>query len=331
MTSPIVHIGFHKTATSWFQTAIYPQLTSHRYIDRDHVRQLFMGGDAFHFDPVHTRLALGLDGETLPPLISEEDLSGILHIGLASSYIAKEMARRIHATMPESEILIFVRSQFSAAYSWYSQYLREGGTSSVKRYLFPDEYIYTGKSTSFKTARFNFAQIEYKGLIEEYDRLFGRERVHIFAYEDFARDRRSTLDTIKRRLAIEWASNALSAKGVNPSYRRGLLPIARVLNIFTGRAVPNKWALMHVPHWYVARGKILDTLNKLSLFGDRPNPVNTIDRHTLARIAEQFWESNRWLAERLNCDLGALGYPVDPPANNMLPPVRSPLVRWARR
>jgi hypothetical protein len=331
MPSPIVHIGFHKTATSWFQTAIFPQLTSHRYINRDLVKQLFMGGDAFGFDAADTRVALGLDGKGPPPLISEEDFSGILHIGLSSSYIAKEIARRVHATMPESKILILIRSQTSAAYSWYSQYLREGGTASLQRYLFPDSYLYTGKSSSFKTARFDFSQLEYKGLIEEYDRLFGPDNVYVFAYEDFVRDQQDTLDAIKRQLDMELSGCGSSPGGVNASYRRGLLRVARILNLFTGRAVPNKKTIVHVPHWYVARRMILDTLNRLPLFGARATSESSIDRYTRERIAERFWRSNCWLAGRLNRDLGALGYPVAPPANDSLPPVRNSLLRWTRR
>ena len=31
--SVIVHIGYHKTGTTWFQKRFYPRVTSHRYIE----------------------------------------------------------------------------------------------------------------------------------------------------------------------------------------------------------------------------------------------------------------------------------------------------------
>jgi hypothetical protein len=329
--SPIVHIGFHKTATTWFQSAIFPQLTSHRFIDRELVRRLFMNGDAFDFDPPAARRALGLDEPGPPPLLSEEDLSGILHIGLSSSYIAKEMAHRIHAAMPEARILIFIRSQFTAVLSWYGQYLREGGTVSLPRYLFPDEFVHSGKTTSFKTARFDFAQLDYRVLIEEYDRLFGQDHVHVFTYEKFVSDRAGTFETMRRVLDMDFEASVDDHAGPNETYRRGLWPVARFVNLFTSRAVPNKHVLLHVPHWYVARRHILDALNRAPLFGRKPSYTKDMDQNLLGRIADRFCESNGWLAARLDLDLGSLGYPVTSRTDGAIRPVRSPLLGWTRR
>src|SRR3546814_13566300 len=47
MVQPIIHIGFHKTATSWFQKSFYGASTSHRLVDRILVRKTFLGGTAF--------------------------------------------------------------------------------------------------------------------------------------------------------------------------------------------------------------------------------------------------------------------------------------------
>ena len=48
---PLVHIGVHKTGTSWVQKRIYPRLTTHRLIDRRAIRIALMCRDAFDFDP----------------------------------------------------------------------------------------------------------------------------------------------------------------------------------------------------------------------------------------------------------------------------------------
>ena len=268
----------------------------------------------------------------IAPLISEEDLSGILHIGLASTYIAKEMARRVHAAIPEANIVIFIRSQFSAAFSWYNQYLRQGGTSSLKKYLFPDEYIHTGMATSFKTARFHFAQLDYKGLIEQYDSLYGRDQVHVFTYEEFVRDRSATIDRMRELLGIELPECQLPhGSSSNESYRRGLRGLARGLNLFTARAVSQKRTLIHIPHWYVVRRKGLDWLNKVALFGKRPNFERDMDKSIRMHIADTFGASNCWLSQRLGADLGALGYPVASPPAGPRQSIRPALWRWTRR
>lgn len=331
MASPIVHIGFHKTATSWFQACVYPRVTSHRMIDRDLARSVFMDGDAFDFHPDTARARLELDDGLPPPLICEEELSGVLHIGAASTYIAKEVAARLRATLPEAEVVIFVRSQLEAAASWYMQYLKEGGTASARRYFFPDEYLFPGRLMLFKTARFDFSQLDYAGLIGCYDRLFGREKVHVFAYEELTRDRAALLADMQQRLGFTFATESVPDETVNPSYRRGLIPVARALNLLTGRQVANKRTVLHLPYWYRASREILETLNTVPLFGGRPDAAALIDAEIRAWVAERFARSNRWLSERMGCDLGALGYSVAPTGPPLPAPRRSRLTRWMRK
>jgi hypothetical protein len=329
MAAPIVHIGFHKTATSWFQTAVYPRVTSHRPVHRELVRSIFMDSDAFHFEPSDARQRLELDGD-LPPLICEEDLSGILHIGAASTYIAKEVARRIHATMPDAQIVIFIREQVDAAASWYLQYLKEGGTASPRRYLFPDEYLYPGRLMLFKTARFNFAQLDYSGLIQTYDELFGREQVHVFAYEELKEDGAAVLARMQQSVGFTLTDGEIPSDRVNPAYRRGLMPIARVMNHFTGRQVANKRTLLHLPFWFRTRREILERLNTVPLFGRRPGARTLLNASERRWIADRFASSNAWLSERMGRDLAALGYSVGKPS--LVPaPQRTRLLRWSRK
>jgi len=330
MTAPIVHIGFHKTATSWFQTAVYPRVTSHRFVHRELVRSVFMDSDAFHFDPAEARQRLDADGDLRPPLICEEDLSGVLHIGAASTYIAKEVARRIHATMPDAHIAIFVREQVDAAASWYLQYLKEGGTASAHRYLFPDEYIYPGRLMLFKTARFNFSQLDYAGLIQAYDELFGREQVHVFAYEQLREDSAAFLSHMRQSLGFTLAGGEIPSDRVNQAYRRGLVPVARAMNHFTGRQVANKRTLLHLPFWFRTRREILDRLNAVPLLGRRPSARTLLNTSERRWIRERFASSNAWLSERMGCDLAALGYSVG--EHELAPaPQRTRLLRWSRK
>jgi hypothetical protein len=330
VTSPIIHIGFHKTATSWFQSAVYPQITSHRLIDRDLVRATFMHSSAFEFDPGKARAALELNAGLPPPLICEEELSGILHIGAASTYIAKEVAQRLHATLPDAQIVIFVREQVDAAASWYLQYLKEGGTALPRRYLFPDEYVYPGRLMLFKTARFHFSQLDYAGLIRTYDGLFGEDRVHVYAYEDLRNDNAALLTSMQRNLGIAFAGEPRPSR-VNTGYRAGLLPLARAMNLFTARQVANKRTLIHLPFWFRTRWELLERLNAISLFGRRPGAEALLDLRTREWIRGRFAQSNTWLAQRMCRDLTALGYSVGPASDEEAPPQRTRLLRWIRK
>jgi hypothetical protein len=330
MPRPILHIGFHKTATSWFQSAVYPRATSHRLIDRDLVRSVFMDSDAFDFDPVAARARLK-DGDGLaPPLLCEEELSGVLHIGAASTFIAKEVANRLHATLPDAQVVIFVRSQVDAAASWYLQYLKEGGTASARRYLFPDEYLFPGRLMLFKTPRFDFSQLDYAGLVGIYDQLFGCENVHVFAYEDLPDDGAAVLAGLQRRTGLTLADDDGPAGRINPAYRRGIIPIARAANLFTARQVANKRTLLHLPFWFRIRWEALEKLNSLPLFGGRPRAEKLIGADACRWIEQRFAKSNAWLAERMGRDLAALGYGIGP-GDPVAPPKRSSALRWTRK
>ena len=325
---PILHIGYHKTATSWFQRHVYPTLASHRYIERQLVRSTFLAGDAFGFDPQAARNALCLDDPSSPPpILCEEDLSGVLHNGSASGFIAREVARRLHATMPDARVVIFVRGQAGAAASWYQQYLREGGTAGIHRYLFPEAYRHLGHVRPFKVPHFCFSQLDYRGLVERYDDLFGQDRVIVLPYEHLAQDCPRLLRRLGTLLGAELKESACDR--LNGSYRAGLIPLLRFANLFTRRSVVDKTTLVHLPYWYAVRKALFQSLNRSPLFGPAPSTERMLGRSTLDWIAQRYWRSNRWLEERMGIALAPLGYAVDPPAAQVERPARQLPLQWA--
>lgn len=327
---PIFHIGYHKTATNWFQKHFYPAVEGHRFVDRKLVRSTLLGGSPLAFDAAAAREALGIDGGE-PVIICEEDLSGVLHnAGLGSNYIAKEQARQLHALAPDAQVVIFVRSQAAMAASCYLQYLREGGTASARRYLFPESYRHLGNVRPLKVPRFDFTQFDYDRLVAHYDSLFGRANVHVFAFEAFARDRDAFLDRFARTLGFTRPQLAGAARP-NESYRRGLIPLARFMNLFTARSVAEKWTLVHLPYWYTVRKYLLEQLNRLAVFGRRPRPRDVLGDDICSWIEHRFAEGNRALAGRMGEDLAALGYCLTPRRDSPPPtPARSPLLAWVR-
>ena len=327
--NPVIHIGFHKTGTSWFQSALYPLVRSHRLVDRDLVRSTFMGSDAFNFDALQARRILEEGSGGKPVLICEEDLSGTLHIGSASTYIAKVLAGRVRDSFADAHIVIFVRAQHDAAASWYAQYVREGGTASPRRYFFPDEYLFPGRNMPFKMARFDFSQLDFFGLIEEYDRLFGRDQVHVFAYEELVSDPSRVLKGL-RDIGLDFAEEVPMTR-VNAAYRKRLILLARATALFTGRSVVNKRTILHLPFWFKARLRLLNFLDRSRLFGARIGATDVLDAETRAWITNRFSASNRALQERMGIDLLGFGYPLVPTKNDPGDLRRPSWIRWTRK
>ena len=326
---PIFHVGLHKTGTTWFQKQFYPRVQGYRLVERRLVRSVLLARSPLDFDARSARSALGLD-EGDPAIICEEDLSGILHNGgLVTNYIAKEIASQLHAIAPEAKVVIFVRNQTSMAASLYQQYLREGGTGSVHRYLFPEDYLHLGRIRPLKAPRFDFSALEYDRLIAHYDALFGRDRVLAFAYEQFGRDPRGFLTGFCAKLGIPMPAE-LDLSPINSSYRAGLIPVARCLNLFTRRSVADKSTLLHIPYWYPARKLILRGLNRSPLFGRVPPAQHLLGTSTVSWIRQRFANSNRALEERLGADLDALGYATAAQESSVERPARSPLLQWTK-
>ncbi len=76
----LVHIGYHKTATNWFQRSYYPAVTNRTYVHRKRVRAAFLDVHALEFSPDQAIAALEV-GHTNGLILCEEELSVYLKSG----------------------------------------------------------------------------------------------------------------------------------------------------------------------------------------------------------------------------------------------------------
>ncbi len=316
---PIVHIGYHKTATTWFQKQFYPAVSNYRFVSRERVQAALLKDGAFDFDPERARAALHIDDE-MPPILCEESLSGYLHNGGLHGYLSKEMAFRLKAVLPNAQIVMFVRSQPDMVAACYQQYVRGGGTFSARRYLFPRHYLHGAARDQYKIPRFSFSHFDYFHLVEHYGSVFGRENVLVFPYEALRADRDAFIQSFSARLNLQINFEDVRKRAENPSFPMSLLLLGRLLNRFTYRTVADKAYFLHVPYLYTARGWCLEMMNRSGLFGHPPSPARLVGKSTLAWIQQRFWEGNRKLAEYTGIDLRALNYPMDPPAQAVVEP-----------
>ena len=172
---PVVHIGHSKTGTTWFQKSFYPAVTSHRFIDPRLVREALLAPHGLGFEADRARdLILGAAAGA-PPLLCDERLSGSNLAGGLHGMVAPEVARRIKATLPDARIVIGIRAQPGMLAAAYSQYVKDGGTFGVKRFLFPDSYFFAASEYRTQAPRFDLAHFEYQRLIRVYLDIFGKD------------------------------------------------------------------------------------------------------------------------------------------------------------
>lgn len=307
--TPIIHIGFPKAASTWFQKSFFPHVISPPYVDRAKVNAALLDANALTFDPSAALATMGL-AQDQPGILSEEGLCGYQHNGGIDGIVTKEFAHRIKAAFPAGRVVIFLRSQRSVIVSLYHQYVRAGGTFGPERYLFPDRYLRRPEVVTYKQPRFDVDFFLYSRIVSLYEELFGRERVHVFLYEEFRRDGIEFLRRFAEELKLEIDWERVSLRPKLAGYGATLAFIARGLNLFTRRSVLDKHYLVHIPGWYGPRRKLLETLNRTGLFGKPPTLRGLIGSEEAGRLEAHFAADNCLLAERRNLPLREMGYPM---------------------
>lgn len=301
--SIVIHIGFHKTATSWFQKQFYPKVENFKYFsNRTLFRKELINPDYFVFDANNARKII-LNTDISNTVICEENILSGLRV---SSVFSVVMAQRLHKVFPEAEIVIFIRSQPQRIASAYLYYLKEnGGTYSPKKFIKKHFDLPNQKGS------INFHHLEYHRIIEYYQELFGKQKVHVYIYEDFAKNNLDFISRYSNEMGFDVDYKTLSFERENQGLRNGLIPLARFLGGFYYSPIIHKSVFIRVPfaEGFAKRG--LRILNRFSCFGKKPNAQNLFGNIIYNDICSFYRESNRILIEKHGLTyLNEFGYPL---------------------
>ncbi len=309
MATDIIHIGYHKTGTTWFQKRFYPFVESHRYIDRKMVQQGILNPSAFKFNPKECSRILNLQQNHKPVAICEEELSGNVHSGGLRGFQSKETALRIKALFPHGHIVIFIRNQVDMAAALYRHYIREGGTYGPKRYFFPDRFRKDVARHPFKYPLFSLDHLEYVGLIRHYQELFRKSRVSIFLFEQFKEDPKGFVQEFGSMLDLAFDPERLSWSSENRGYGRNAVWLGRFLNFFSYRSVLDKHYVLRLTSNKV-RSNLPRFINKTPLRGKEQGSEEILGKKIVDFLKRRFALTNMELARLCDLPLEYFGYPM---------------------
>lgn len=196
----IIHVGLHKTATTFLQLNVWPQVSGYIYLTRPYTQhnhafnQLQYADDSLYVrDSVISELNQ-INANRL--LISDESFTGK---PLYFSYLNRSIiAKRLKDLLPEAEIVLFIRDQKDIILSHYSGYtLMPYGTKKIEDLFYRphanytyDDYLKKPQLYQMNSLYYNtndyFIHLDcflYSNLVKLYTGLF--EKCHIFLYEDF--------------------------------------------------------------------------------------------------------------------------------------------------
>jgi hypothetical protein len=109
--SVIIHIGYPKTASTWFQEMYFPKVENFDYlVDRWLFYKLFFESDSFLFDSAFTRNLISKSIAKENFILSSEQLTTSLTFGWHSGNYSIACANKLKKTYPGATIVIFIRS-----------------------------------------------------------------------------------------------------------------------------------------------------------------------------------------------------------------------------
>jgi hypothetical protein len=303
MNEPVIHIGYHKTGTTWLQRQMFAsaELGYRRIRFTQDDLDLYRIHD-FDFDAARCRAEMQhklerCEREGLIPVISMMRLSGNPHAG---GYDSRTLADRIAAVFPGARVLIVIREQRSMILSTYAQYVKMGGPCSLRSYLLtPDDSRRPG---------FRFEQFRYDRLVAHYQRLFGNERALVQAYERFREEPQPFAETVAAFCGGKAPPPEAEAAVLNRSLGPLALSLLRWLNPFVNADSLNGWS-PYASKWLSKPARLLvDGV-------DRATPRSVKDGITArwrelieSETAGRYEESNQRTAALTGLPLARWGY-----------------------
>ena len=220
--SPLIHIGYHKTATTWMQAQLFTPAHGYRMLaDHPEIFAHITRPHGLVFDPAPMRALIAERSADLPkghvPVLSSEIISGHPFYG---GQMSDTYAERVKAIAPEAKILISIRAQQNILPSVYMQYLLRGGTM-------PHAMFFAGTDVPGYLG-FDPLHFEYDRLVGLYQKLFGAQNVYVMTQESLAADMDAAchgLAGFAGNTVFDGVSDAVrKARGVSyPEYCVGIL------------------------------------------------------------------------------------------------------------
>jgi hypothetical protein len=283
---PIIHIGYHKTGTSYLQRNIFERFDDvFNRISQSKIRNtLILPSPLRYSEKAFTELISGSDKRIV---VSNEFLSSGIH---ADDYRSKTNADRLKSAIPNAKIIIGIREQVSILKSAYNQYLRAKGSYSIKEYLVRP-----------LTGSFNFSHLQYHFLINYYIDLYGKENVFVLPYELLKKDPKAYVDGILKFIDEEYLINNINFslnEKINPSLKPCVLNLKKYFNPFILKRFSNIGGTLHSNFLNIVFRFFKKILTVL--------PTNRIDNKIKNKIHKEILKQTEGFYEQSNNELNKL-------------------------
>jgi hypothetical protein len=314
-SSPLIHIGYHKTGSSWLQKYLFSTkagvgFTTFSKGPDGPINRLIVSPNPLDFDPAAARrrfrrLIREARDAGLVPIVSSERLSG--H-PLTGGHDSKELAERLAAVFPDGRLLIVIREQREMVLSSYRQYVKAGGAWSLRKFLHPPV------DTRVRTPLFDPSHFAYDRLIRTYQQLFGDDRVLVLPYELLRTEPQLFVGSIAEFAGVDLLQDYLDNLPIdarpNLASSRAATRIKRAVNRLVACSDLNPAPLVDAPRLEAFARRHVDVVDRV-IPGSIAERLERGDRERVAEaVGSRFDASNGTTSAACRLDLAAYGYSV---------------------
>ena len=289
MSKVILHIGYPKTATKWFLGNFYPKVENAGIIYNENLfYDTTPGKEFFEVKPDERYIERELK------IIATHALSGFgegkLQIGSFRSFFLKHLKLQF----PDASVIIFIRNQYDFLASLYSSYLKKGGTEKI--------HTFYKVNTDNDGVFFSFEYLNYAKAIKEFQNEFGKEKVHVFLYEDFLENNFRFINEFASKFNISIDLDKISFQKKNEKLRIGLINLLLQSNKFFAKGLQPKKNHLNFPGLYSHINLNIDKLNRYAIFGKRMPCDKILNDDLRVFIHEYYKTSNKELIDNFGLE-----------------------------
>lgn len=231
MPALFLHVGLHKTGTTFLQREVFPKLQSVRFLRSPEISCLLtrlVAEEDSSFDPALYRRFFDPLIESSPSLISDEGLCGSpyrLYVNQART------ANRLAQIFPHAQIMVGIRRQDTMLRSLYLHLINSGDNISLEEFLGYEQGEFRNRYQYFLRGRYpNLSMFQYSHIGGMYAELFS-DRVQFLVYEHLCQDIADYVRSVCHMVGEPKVPHFRSVVH-NRSYGFYQLQIARFLNRF---------------------------------------------------------------------------------------------------
>ena len=307
----IFHVGYHKTASSLLQKNFFSN-EHHGFIsgatNRNEIVEAFVapaplqGVSQQKLNNLQQKVRNISGDKTI--VFSHERLAGYPASG---GFDQEIIARRMKECFPEAQIIMVIREQKDMIKSMYLQYISDGGSLSLHKYLSGvDRKLY-------RKPQFIFEYYDYLAALRMYQKYFGFDNVLCLPYEMLKYSPGTFLNAITKFCDIDEVSDAavddVVSSRVNPNRSYVELSIRRFANkLFRTQLSDYGFQILSNAQLTVGFKRISKYFPKwIFLTQYQDGKMKAIISE---KVGDRYARSNIELSELIGFDLDSYGYDV---------------------